>query len=443
MCYDSGKYRIASMTLYGQKTVASLKRILPLSLRRFLKKIILFASTFVDRPLWLFSQASDPSRRNVVWVSDVVRRDTVHVLILIPWLEWGGSYHMLYELVSRLSAQGFSFSLRYTREPTDALDKFKPYVTDIGPLFLNWKKENNFNKVKKLFDEQRPDAVLLIDIDPDSFFFLPHFKHFSIPVIAWLHFDVDTFLPYARFITRMKSFLNLVVVITEPMKDVLSKSDFLGLKVRIEVVNNGIDSEKFSPVLFSDRQKMAYKQELDIETNGIIVSFISRFDDVKNPLAMVSIAQRVTNANSHIYFVLAGDGHLFERTKKMASESGLEHAFRFIGFQSDVRDLLSVSSILIAPSLSESFGLAVAEAMAMEVPVVVSDVGGLKNLVRQSIDGYRCHPLAIDAFSSTIVKLLSDPGKRCQMGKAGRNRIISEFSIEKMVRLFGTLITSI
>jgi len=99
-------------------------------------------------------------------------------------------------------------------------------------------------------------------------------------------------------------------------------------------------------------------------------------------------------------------------------------------------DLLSAADLFLIPSQSESFGLSALEAMACEVPVISSSVGGLPELVVHGETGYIAEIGDIDRMAKYAVELLSNDARRDIFAKAGRRRAIENFAIEKIVTLY-------
>jgi L-malate glycosyltransferase len=98
--------------------------------------------------------------------------------------------------------------------------------------------------------------------------------------------------------------------------------------------------------------------------------------------------------------------------------------------------LLSIADLFLLPSAQESFGLAALEAMACEVPVIASRVGGLPEVIEHGVSGF-LHPLdAIDEMATSGVTLLKDPSLHRSIAQAACRRVRSEFCVEKVVPMY-------
>ena len=104
-----------------------------------------------------------------------------------------------------------------------------------------------------------------------------------------------------------------------------------------------------------------------------------------------------------------------------------------MGAQEEVVPLLSASDLFLLPSAQESFGLAALEAMACEVPVVASRVGGLPEVIEHGVSGF-LHPLdAHDAMAESAIALLTDPARHRSVAQAARHRVLTRFCAEDVV----------
>ena len=105
---------------------------------------------------------------------------------------------------------------------------------------------------------------------------------------------------------------------------------------------------------------------------------------------------------------------------------------KLLGRVDDVRELLWASDIFAMPSLKEGLGVAALEAMASGLPVIASDVGGLREVVEDGRTGIIVPPANSKQIASAIQRLAESDGLRAQMGAAARARVVENYSMEKM-----------
>lgn len=188
----------------------------------------------------------------------------------------------------------------------------------------------------------------------------------------------------------------------------------------------GIDTDEFKP---ADNRRY---------TADITIASVMRLTEQKNPHAMVELAKRFDD--SSVKFEIAGDGPLLEELRMRVRESDLEN-IRFRGFVEDLPSFLSEADIYVQPSKSEGLCITVPEAMACELPVVASAVGGIPESVVDGETGYLLPPSNLDAFEERIRYLLERPDKRNALGKSGRKRVCEMYSIVSFVESFEEVVT--
>jgi len=127
--------------------------------------------------------------------------------------------------------------------------------------------------------------------------------------------------------------------------------------------------------------------------------------------------------------VIAGDGALRKELEREARALGIDSQVSFLGAipYLKVPDLLATFSIFCALSLSESFGVAVLEASACQVPVVVTNVGGLPEVVQDKVTGLIVAPRDIEAAAGAISLLIDNPDLRRSFGSAGRKFVMENY----------------
>lgn|SRR5574341_72851 len=131
--------------------------------------------------------------------------------------------------------------------------------------------------------------------------------------------------------------------------------------------------------------------------------------------------------------VILGDGPLRRDLEDRASRLGLAAAVTFTGWRDDARTLTPALDVAVVPSRWEGFGMVTLEAMACAKPLVVSRVSALPEIVVEGQTGLCVPPDDPPALAEAIGQLLANPDHAARMGRAGYDRLVTEFSVEKMV----------
>jgi N-acetyl-alpha-D-glucosaminyl L-malate synthase BshA len=160
---------------------------------------------------------------------------------------------------------------------------------------------------------------------------------------------------------------------------------------------------------------------------------VSNFRPVKRPVDCVEILARVLKKGVQSRLVMVGDGSERTNAEFKAHCLGVFDRCSFVGKQARIVDYLSVSDVLLLPSAQESFGLAALEAMACEVPVIASKVGGVPEVVTDGETGFLSPVGDVEKMATDAAHLLDDPELRSSMGQRARESAISRYRTDVVI----------
>lgn len=196
---------------------------------------------------------------------------------------------------------------------------------------------------------------------------------------------------------------------------------------KIDVIPNGIDTRRFDALEGTDfadfRQHYAAPDER-------IVFHVGRIVHEKGMGVLVEAAPRVLAGFPQAKFVIAGTGGYLEHARRRAAELGVGDKMYFTGFVPDAdRDrLFKVADVAVFPSLYEPFGIVALEAMAAGAPVVVSDVGGLGEVVEHNETGLKVYPNNPDSLAWGILETLKHPDWAAARAANAYQRVRSDYN---------------
>lgn len=160
---------------------------------------------------------------------------------------------------------------------------------------------------------------------------------------------------------------------------------------------------------------------------------VSNFRPVKRPVDCVEILARVVKQGIKTRLVMVGDGSERTNAEHRAHCLGVHDKCSFVGKQPRIVDYLSASDVLLLPSEQESFGLAALEAMACEVPVVASRVGGVPEVVTDGETGFLSAVGDVNKMAGDAGRLLADAELRSAMGRRARESAVSRYHTDNVI----------
>jgi glycosyltransferase involved in cell wall biosynthesis len=197
------------------------------------------------------------------------------------------------------------------------------------------------------------------------------------------------------------------------------------------LIRCGIDASGFA---VTDGRGTA-REALGFQVSDKVVGMIACFKPQKAPLDFVAMAVRVKRQCPAAKFLLIGDGVLRPAIIEAVQNAGLDQDFVLAGWRRDIPVLLSAMDVFVLTSLWEGLPIAVMEAMAAGVPVLVTDTGGVREIIHSGENGYCVPPGNVDAMTQKVMELLNDPELRDRFStNAQRLMNGDEFSTDHMLR---------
>ena len=204
---------------------------------------------------------------------------------------------------------------------------------------------------------------------------------------------------------------------------------------RIEVIENGIEPDRYK--VPSDRA--AWKRRLGFDPARRLVACVARFHPVKGHETLLRGFAEASAGRGDVDLLLAGDGPLRGELEGLVSGLGLGGRVHFLGVRRDVPELLKASDLFAMTSLCEAASLTILEAMAVGLPVVVTDVGGNPEIVRDEVDGLLVPSGDVGATANALGRLLDQPDEAASMGANGRARVLDHYDLGRTVERYGRL----
>ncbi len=385
------------------------------------------------------SLLSQPKPKRVLFVSYVPQAS-----------DFGGAERHLLELVSRIGEPAYEVSVVCVGE-----DVFTERLSPGHHVkVIKWRElPKSFRKWVKLFEELKPDVAVFIY---GWFWAFPR----MVPVSAWVagvrqrfaiqqlepspaqsppsepSRDLGEQLPAGERVRRLlypivlrlsARFFQKILCVSQALEKTLIEN--FGFPAnRMMTVHNGVAISRFGP---SEKNGALLRQQLGLHPDEFVLVCPARLSEQKGIDILLQAIAKVRSSGVPCKCLIIGDGPLGVQLQRHADELGLSREVFFEGFQEDVRPYLQASTAFVLLSRAEGLPLTIVEAMACNLPAIVTSVGGNAEAVLDRITGLVVPPESPEAAAEAIAYLAAHRDECVRMGLAARKRAIEAFDIEK------------
>ncbi len=200
---------------------------------------------------------------------------------------------------------------------------------------------------------------------------------------------------------------------------------------KFSVVRLGIDLDQ--RLADEDDQGADLRRLFGISPDSFVVGWIGRMTSIKRMPDILLAFKRLRERGVDATLCLVGDGPDRERVEERAHELGISRHTLFIGYQHDVGPYYAFFDALLLPSANEGTPVVAIEALASSRPVVATRVGGVPDVVTDGVDGFLVDVSDIDSMTTRLAELAADPTLRRTMGRAGRQRVLPRYRVERLI----------
>lgn len=362
------------------------------------------------------------------------------LLLIIPHMEVGGADKWNLELVARLSrVHGYTVTI-VTTEPAENqwFDRFRELTGDIHvlPGFLGMKEWPRF--LKHLVESRLPSVIMVsnsrfgYDIAP---FLRANFP--TVPFVDYVHMEEPDRRDggYAMDSVRHSATFDRTGVTSEHLRRWMISAGVEPRKIHTVYIN--VDECLWSR---NEEESAKARGKWRLPPGTPVVLYVCRLVDQKQPAVFAATVERLISSGLESIFVIAGTGPGESEIHRLVSRH--PNQVRYVGSRSpdEIRELFACADLLFIPSAHEGIALAYYEAMSMGVVPVGADVGGQRELITRECGLLiRRGPDEALAYAQAIEGLLKDRARLDAMKVASRARILSRFTLDRMVSDMVTL----
>jgi L-malate glycosyltransferase len=353
-----------------------------------------------------------------------------HILYVLPYMNLGGTERQAFSLMNNLQ-QRYHISLL----APDGLGA-EPFRKAAVIYHEFPRLEQNlvgglcqFRQSLLAIDQER--AIDLIHVHAAheltllTKLFLP-----NVPVIFTVHgyHGRQSSLGYSLAAVFGNLFAKQIIAVSQSELQILAEGRLKTNKSNL--VYNGVAKPQIN---FSRAAYLAQQFECD-QTDQIVIGTAARLSEAKGLEYLITAISQLIERYPTIKLVIAGDGELKSSLQQMVSNLGISKHVVFAGYIQDVHNLMYSFNIFVLPSLQEALPLVCAEAMALEKPIIGTNVGGIPEQVINGVTGFIVPPKDPEALAASIDRLISDPALLADFGRRGYERYQEKFALPGMLR---------
>lgn len=369
----------------------------------------------------------------------------------------GGISRHLDDLAHALQQQGVEVHVLTCEHPgaaveavEDGIHVYRVSPSGSGDNFIHWVQLLNDamrTRAETLIPEllaKSPDEPLLLHAHD----WLAHFAaaqlkyEYRLPLVATIHAtehgrNNGINGPTQEYINNIEWHLQneawRVIVCTEFMKREC-QSALQTPWDKMDVIYNGVEASKFHLPEFTPEERAAFRAQYAAPEEKIVF-FVGRMVREKGVQVLIEALPKVRWGYHDTKLLIVGGGKR-DHLVNLASYLGMEQHVYFAGFvpDEDLMKIYGIIDIACFPSLYEPFGIVALEAMAANVPVVVSDAGGLPEVVLNNVTGITTYAGNANSLADGLLKVLHEPDTAKRMAEAARERLNGDFNWANIAR---------
>lgn len=251
-----------------------------------------------------------------------------------------------------------------------------------------------------------------------------HGFHFfkGAPLKNWL-----LYYPMEKYLA---SWTDGIITINEEDYNLLYEKNF-NTPAKFTIKGIGVDASRFSPV--TSLKKRDLRSQLGYTDSQFIMIYVGEFIYRKNHRFVIDSASALAQRIPNLKIIFAGRGVLLEEMKQYAIRQNVNEIIDFLGFRSDIQDLMWISDIGISASRREGLGLNIAEEMFLGLPIVATEDRGHREMVMHEVNGFLFKQNNNAAFCEYVSMLYQDKDKREEYGRKSIE-LAQKFSLEHSIR---------
>lgn len=303
-----------------------------------------------------------------------------NLLFIVPWTVTGGADFFNLDLIKRLDKEKYEVTLLMTTPSENPVRQlFEEVCSAVYDMSTFLERSDYINFADYIMESRNIDLVFVSNT-PYGYYMVPYLKrkYPLVPFIDYIH-SVDLRDPrqgFGRCSMDVDAYLTKTYCCNNFTKNQLIKDYH---RTNVETIYIGTNEEKYNPEKYNKKEM---REKYHIPQDKTVISFIARLSGEKRPEMFVEIGKRLLQNNPNLFFVIAGDGYLYNAVSSQINEN-----FAMLGMVSSDKtvEIYTLSDMTLNCSSLEGLALTSYESLAMGVPVVSTDVGGQTELIDDTV----------------------------------------------------------
>ncbi|HCG76369.1 MAG: hypothetical protein CO162_02405 [bacterium (Candidatus Ratteibacteria) CG_4_9_14_3_um_filter_41_21] len=344
----------------------------------------------------------------------------IKVIHLIEDLKIGGAERVVANIAEGLDKERYQISIWCLAGGGEIADELKAKGIDLKILGIgNYHNPLNILKLILLLKKERFNIVHMHGYFATTIGRIAA-RISGIPILVTHLHTTHYNLKLRNIIVDkiLNLFTQKIICVSEAVKKSFIDTED-GAKGKFIVIYNGIDKKKYTLHQLDDRRE--------------IITTVSSLYPHKGHTHLLKAMKEVLTSFPRVRFWIVGEGPLKEKLKKEAINLEISSQVSFLGKRKDIPEILSQSVLFVLPSLREGLPLTILEAIAVGLPVIATEVGGIPEAVIDKETGFLVPPENAEALAEAIINLLKNPKMMEEMGQKGRKIFEEKFTTQIMI----------
>lgn len=351
----------------------------------------------------------------------------------------GGVSRYLQMLFKYMDSEKYENILVYSKEYEGEIGEFENLVDKIE-LVEMYREINAVMDIKaikqlhRIIKEHNPDIIYAHSSKAGALARILNIKCRK-PMIYNPHgwaFDIKTSnlktSIYRLIEKNLSKYCNKIIAISDNEKKSALKNKICSSD-KIDIIVNGIDIKEFETLKF-DREQNRIRYGIPI--NSIVLGMVGRISKQKAPDNFIKVAIEIKKKYNNAFFIIVGDGEDRKKIENEILKNGLEKSFLITGWVDNIYEYVNMFDIALLLSRWEGFGLAIAEYMISNIPIVSTNVGAIPELIKNNDNGLLVDVDDVEKTILAVKKILDDKDLASRLVDKANKVVKNKFDVKRV-----------